>query len=139
MKFRRDHGPEFVEVSRNAWVHFALITEFSGTGPQTVTIKTLSNDVLLEIFFLYVDKAKMTEEWHTLVHVCLVFQSPVWSGFWTQFGVNRDRDQSRLMPKRSETGPDPKRPVFSGPAPVYGQVLTGKDQSFDKSTTLTRP
>ena len=49
--------------------------------------------------------------------------SPVWSGFWTQFRVNRDRDRSRPMPKRSETGPDPKRLVFSGPALVYGQVL----------------
>ena len=62
-------------------VHFALITEFGGTGSQNVTIGTLSNDVLLEIFFFYVDQAKMTEQWHTLVHVCrrwryLVFARP---------------------------------------------------------------
>jgi len=49
---------------------FVLITEFSGTGSQNVAIGTLSNDVLLEIFFFYVDKAKIMEEWHTLVHVC---------------------------------------------------------------------
>ena len=46
-----------------------------------MTTKTLPNDVLLEIFFFYVNKAKMTEEWHTLVHVCrrwryLVFARP---------------------------------------------------------------
>jgi hypothetical protein len=68
-------GQKFIEV------HFTLITEFGGTGSQNVTIGTLSNDVLLEIFFFYVDQAKMTEQWHTLVHVCqrwryLVFARP---------------------------------------------------------------
>jgi len=79
--FRQNHGSKFVEVSRNAWVHFALMVEFGGTGSQNVTFGTLSNDILLEIFLFYVDKAKMTEEWHTLVHVCrrwryLVFARP---------------------------------------------------------------
>ena len=57
------------------------MAEFGGTGSQNVTFGTLSNDILLEIFLFYVDKAKMTEEWHTLVHVCrrwryLVFARP---------------------------------------------------------------
>jgi hypothetical protein len=45
-----------------------------------VTIDMLPDDVLLEIFYFYVDKARI-EAWHTLVHVCrnwrnVVFGSP---------------------------------------------------------------
>ncbi|KAI9443681.1 hypothetical protein F5148DRAFT_1379821 [Russula earlei] len=46
-----------------------------------VTINTLPDDVLLEIFHFYVDQDKRTNGWHTLVHVCqrwrhVVFASP---------------------------------------------------------------
>ncbi|KAI9510214.1 hypothetical protein F5148DRAFT_623997 [Russula earlei] len=45
-----------------------------------VTINTLPNDILLEIFYFYL-RAKWSTEWHTLVHVCqrwrdIVFASP---------------------------------------------------------------
>src|SRR6266851_7716055 len=46
------------------------------------TISVLPDDVLLEIFNVYVDKAHHEDAWHTLVHVCrrwrcIVFSSPV--------------------------------------------------------------
>ena len=47
-----------------------------------MTIETLPDVVLLEIFGFYVDKEESTDEWYTLVHVCrkwrnVVFGSPL--------------------------------------------------------------
>jgi len=68
-------------VSHNAQVAFTLTTEFCGIGLPKVTIGTVPDDVLLEIFFFYGNAAERTEEWHTLVHVCrrwrhVAFSSP---------------------------------------------------------------
>ena len=68
-------------MSNNAQVVFALTTEFCGVGLPRVTIGTVPDDVLLEIFFFYGNAAERTEEWHTLVHVCrrwryVAFASP---------------------------------------------------------------
>ncbi|KAI9447012.1 hypothetical protein F5148DRAFT_743376 [Russula earlei] len=46
-----------------------------------VTINTLPDDVLVEIFHFYANQSILTNEWHTLVHVCqrwrhVVFASP---------------------------------------------------------------
>jgi hypothetical protein len=59
----------------------SLITNFVGIGPLKLTIGTLPDDVLLETFAVYVDEAQLTEQWHTLVHVCrrwrhVIFSSP---------------------------------------------------------------
>ncbi|KAH9968118.1 hypothetical protein BC827DRAFT_1263848 [Russula dissimulans] len=48
---------------------------------RRLTFETLPDDVLVEIFDLYVDEAEDADGWHTLVHVCrrwrnLVFASP---------------------------------------------------------------
>ena len=74
---------KFVEVSCNAQVSLAAITQLNGTGLrlQQGAIQILPEDVLLDIFSFYVDEADKEDEWHTLVHVCqrwwnLVFASP---------------------------------------------------------------
>ena len=53
----------------------------TGLRLQQVTIEILPDDVLLDIFSFYVDKADKEDDWHTLVHVCrrwrnVVFGSP---------------------------------------------------------------
>jgi hypothetical protein len=66
------------------WVApFVTANELGGIGPfhQRVTIRTLTDDALLEIFDAYVDEAKRIDAWYTLVHVCrrwrrIVFASP---------------------------------------------------------------
>jgi hypothetical protein len=76
-----------VEVSGNVTVEvpFATVTELGSTEldlpQQRVTFGALPDDVLLEIFDLYLDEAEDLDEWHTLVHVCnrwreAVFSSP---------------------------------------------------------------
>jgi hypothetical protein len=70
-------------VSGQARVCIGIIIKFEWyIGPfyRKATIGTLPDDVLLEIFDFYVDKANY-DRWHTLVHVCrrwrnVVFASP---------------------------------------------------------------
>jgi len=60
-----------------------MITDFVGAGPLKVTIGSLPDEVLLEIFIFYQQGADYNkEEWITLVHVCrgwryIVFASPL--------------------------------------------------------------
>jgi hypothetical protein len=61
--------------------HPASITELRGIDSHKVTIVSLPDDALLEIFSFYVNDAQ-EEGWHTLVHVCqkwrcVVFASPL--------------------------------------------------------------
>ena len=91
-------GSAIIKVSGNAHCQvpfYASINKLEGTGPlwQPVTIETLPDGPLLEMFSLYVEEAyeacdldgvfgiKQLEAWCTLVHVCqrwrtLVFASP---------------------------------------------------------------
>ena len=76
--------------------------------------------------------------WH-LVAVGSIPASVLKSGpvrFLDLIWVNQNRDWSRLVPKRSVTGPDLRRPVHSSPVPVYRLVLTGlfKDQFISRLT-----
>jgi len=65
-------------------LQIATVTEFGVAGPLAypkVSIGTLPDDILLEIFNFYVDESQAIDEWHTLVHVCrrwrtVVFTSP---------------------------------------------------------------
>jgi len=61
-----------VEVSDDVKIPFATITELCGTEThyQQVTIGTLPDEVLLEMFGFYMDQAQDVDEWHRLVHVC---------------------------------------------------------------------
>ncbi|KAH9968120.1 hypothetical protein BC827DRAFT_1170374, partial [Russula dissimulans] len=70
-------------VSVNTHFPLSPIVHLGGIGPscRQVAIETLPDDILIEIFDIYVDEAKDTDEWHILVHVCrrwrnLVFASP---------------------------------------------------------------
>ena len=59
-----------------------MITDLGGAGLLKVTIGSLPDEVLLEIFTFYVEKAGGKEGWITLVHVCrgwrsIVFASPL--------------------------------------------------------------
>jgi hypothetical protein len=40
---------------------------------------TLPHDILIEVFAFYVEEAKLTEQWHTLVHVCRRWRQVVFS------------------------------------------------------------
>ena len=58
-----------------------MITDFDGSGPLKVTIGSLPDEVLLEVFTFYMEDAYQ-EEWIILVHVCggwrhIVFTSPL--------------------------------------------------------------
>ncbi|KAI9507657.1 hypothetical protein F5148DRAFT_1203178 [Russula earlei] len=64
-------------------VFLAPIPHLNRTGPphRQVAIEAIPYDVLLRIFYLYIDDAEDPDTWHTLVHVCqiwrnLVFASP---------------------------------------------------------------
>jgi len=54
-------------------LQIATVTEFGVAGPLVypkVSIGTLSDNILLEIFNFYVDEAQAIDEWHMLVHMC---------------------------------------------------------------------
>jgi hypothetical protein len=68
-------------VSANAHVILAMTIEIGGVGHRNVTIRTLPDNALLEIFYFYMGKSRGTESWITLVHVCqrwrnIIFASP---------------------------------------------------------------
>ena len=76
---KKIHGSKIVEVRSKAQVPLGIVTDVCSTDPhcRCVTIGTLPDDVLLEIFDFYLDdfeiEAKESEEidaWFTLVHVC---------------------------------------------------------------------
>ena len=70
-------------VSGNVHVLFSMITDFVGAGQLKVTIGSLPDEALLEIFAFYQQGADYNqEEWIALVHVCrgwryIVFASPL--------------------------------------------------------------
>jgi len=55
-----------------------MITDLGGAGPLKVTIRSLPDEVLLEIFTFYVKRA-YPEEWITLVHVCRLWRCIVFA------------------------------------------------------------
>jgi hypothetical protein len=70
-------------VSVNDHAVLEMIVEIGGVGQlhRNVTIGTLPDDVLLEIFCFYMDQSQDIEGWIMLVHVCqswrnIVFASP---------------------------------------------------------------
>jgi hypothetical protein len=71
-----------VEVSGDAQVDLATTTEFGDIGPPKMTVGTLPDVALLEIFDFFLDEYYQNPNaWHTLVHVCrrwryIVFTSP---------------------------------------------------------------
>ena len=69
-----------VVVSGDVHVPFAMVNDLGGAGPLKVTIGSLPDEALIEIFGIYV-KREGVEEWIRLVHVCrgwrhIVFASP---------------------------------------------------------------
>ena len=56
-----------------------MITDWCDVGRSQVNINIIPDDVLLEIFAHYVDKAKWIGSWCTLVHVCREWRLVVFS------------------------------------------------------------
>ena len=59
-----------------------MITDLGGAGPLKVTIRSLPDEVLLEIFTFCMGRTRGKDKWITLVHVCrdwryIVFASPL--------------------------------------------------------------
>jgi hypothetical protein len=70
-------------VGVNTHAVLEMIIEIGGVGQLhgNVTIGTLPDDVLLEVFCFYMDQSQDIEGWIMLVHVCqswrnIVFASP---------------------------------------------------------------
>ena len=70
----KSSGPKIAGVHHNAVVCFVTITNLGGATGR-MSIATLSNYVLFEIFSFLVAAAYRKDEWHTLVHVCQKWRS----------------------------------------------------------------
>jgi hypothetical protein len=72
-----------IKVSIDLWAPLAMVAEWGSTDIiyRRVTFEALPDDVLLEIFYFYIDEVQDLDAWHPLVHVCrrwrhVVFASP---------------------------------------------------------------
>ena len=70
----KSSGSKIAGVSHDAVVRFVTITNLGGATGR-VSITTLPDYVLLEIFNFFVGAAYREDEWHTLVHVCQKWRS----------------------------------------------------------------